>query len=94
MTTGPARITGSLLNVLGVLLAAAGRELHGYAIVRETGHQAPTVYKMLERLDTAGWLSSRLEPVEEMEPGKPRRRYFVLTKQGVVEAERVIASRR
>lgn len=92
MADGPVRITGPLLDVLEALLAADDYELHGWAIMKTTRRAGPTIYKILERLDEAEWLTSRWE--KEVEPGRPRRRYYRLSGIGVESARRIIAERR
>jgi len=72
-------------------LALAGRvagdaEFHGFALARDlealggrglTAHG--TLYKVLERLERQGLLSSRWETDEEMAPDRPRRRLYSVT---------------
>jgi PadR family transcriptional regulator PadR len=92
MAEGPVRITAPLLDVLEVLLGADDFELHGWAIMKKSGRAGPTIYRMLERLAEARWVTSRWE--EEVEPGKPRRRYYRLTPHGVERARSVLSERR
>jgi len=91
MVDGPVRITQPLLAVLEALLDADGFELHGWAIMKTTGRSGPTIYKILERLAEAQWLTSRWEA--EAEPGKPRRRYYRLTPHGAASARVILAER-
>ncbi|BCL16049.1 PadR family transcriptional regulator [Micromonospora sagamiensis] len=91
MADGPVRVTGPLLAVLNALLAAEDHELHGWAIMKTTGKSGPTIYKILERLAEARWVTSRWD--EHTEPGKPRRRYYQLTGHGVASARQLIAQR-
>ncbi|WP_329105536.1 PadR family transcriptional regulator [Micromonospora sp. NBC_01699] len=92
MSDGPVRITQPLLVVLETLLAADEHELHGWAIMKATGRAGPTIYKILERLAEAEWVTSRWEA--EVEPGKPRRRYYRLTPHGATRAEDILAHQR
>ncbi|MEU0077629.1 helix-turn-helix transcriptional regulator [Micromonospora tulbaghiae] len=91
MSDGPVRVTGPLLAVLNALLEADDYELHGWAIMKATGKSGPTIYKILERLAEAEWVTSRWET--DTEPGKPRRRYHQLTGHGVTEARQLVARR-
>jgi DNA-binding PadR family transcriptional regulator len=73
--------------VVHVLLALAGGERHGYAILKDVQRQSGsqlrfgpgTIYGTLQRLMEAGW-------VEEVEAPTPaadaRRRYYRLTRDG------------
>jgi DNA-binding PadR family transcriptional regulator len=73
--------------VVHVLLALAGGERHGYAILKDVQRQSDsrlrfgpgTIYGTLQRLMELGW-------VEEAEPpagaDDPRRKYYRLTRLG------------
>ncbi|GEM_PF-1793753 len=92
---GPARITGALLDVLEILLNAMGenREPYGWEIKKRTRRSGATTYKMLDRLEDAGWITGRWEASGD-QPGKPPRRYYRLTPAGEVAARAVLAERR
>ncbi len=92
MADGPARITQPTLDVLVALLDADDCEIHGWQLMRATGRAGPTVYKILERLDAAGWLAARW--AEESKPGVPRRRYYRFTERGAAGAREILAGRR
>ncbi|MFB9681707.1 PadR family transcriptional regulator [Streptosporangium vulgare] len=47
---------------------------------------------MIDRLEDAGWVSGRWE--DNPQPNKPRRKLYVLTPTGVVEARALLAQRR
>jgi PadR family transcriptional regulator, regulatory protein PadR len=93
--TGPVRVTAPLLDVLEVLLRAFvdGTESHGWAIMKATKRSGPTVYGVVDRLEDAGWITGHWED-ENPESGKPRRRLYRLTPNGVAEARALIAARR
>lgn len=91
MPDGPERITKPLLDVLEALLGAEGHEMHGWAIMKTTGRAAPTIYKILERLSEANWVTCRWD--DEVEPGKPRRRYYRLTSDGTERARALVTQR-
>jgi DNA-binding PadR family transcriptional regulator len=79
---------------LHILLALAGEDLHGYAIMQEIARQSDGIYKLgpgtlydnLRKLIQAGW-------VQELGPRRgdddPRRRYYRLSDAGreVLQAE-------
>lgn len=91
MPDGPIRITRPLLAVLAALLDAENHELHGWAIMKATGKAGPTIYKVLERLAQFEWVTSSWD--EYTEPGKPRRRYYQLTRHGAARAAQLIEQR-
>ena len=71
---------------------------HGFALAHAMREQSSsksltahgTLYKALGRLEEFGLLSSRWEDAEAAE-GRPRRRLYELTGQGVREAEQALA---
>ncbi|MCU6482712.1 DNA-binding PadR family transcriptional regulator [Arthrobacter silviterrae] len=82
------RITGATVDVLEALLAS--RDQWGLLIIKETGRPPGTVYPILDRLESAGWVTSAWESSSER-PG-PRRRFYALTADG--RAAAVDASRK
>jgi PadR family transcriptional regulator, regulatory protein PadR len=101
----PRRKPGTLLpletEILGValsMLRAGEASFHGFGIAQRlreqsgsrslTGHG--TLYKALGRLEEFGLLSSRWEDAAAAE-GRPRRRLYDLTRQGLQVAEQARA---
>ncbi|MGA5304579.1 PadR family transcriptional regulator [Nucisporomicrobium flavum] len=92
---GITRITTPLIDVLAYFLTAfdSGKtEVYGWAIMRDLKRSGPTVYGVLDRLEDAGVITSHWE--DNPEEGRPRRRLYVLTPNGHVEARQLIAERR
>lgn len=90
------RVTNPLLDVLEVMLEATAdnnRELHGWAIMRAVGRSGPTVYGVVDRLEDAGWIVGRWEEANP-QPGKPPRRLYHLTGEGIKSARELLAQRR
>jgi DNA-binding PadR family transcriptional regulator len=77
------------------LLQAArdDEELHGWALMKGSGRSGPTVYGVLDRLEDAGWVNGRSE-LSNPKPGRPPRRFYRLTPNGVVRAEQILTARR
>jgi PadR family transcriptional regulator, regulatory protein PadR len=90
----PVRVTAPLLDVLDVLLGALadGDEMHGWAIARAAGRSGPTVYGVIDRLEDSGWVTGRWER-ENPQPGKPRRRLYMLTSPGASAARDLLTAR-
>jgi DNA-binding PadR family transcriptional regulator len=73
--------------VVHVLLALAGGERHGYAILKNVQQQSAsrlrfgpgTIYGTLQRLMDAGWVEEVAAPVTATDE---RRRYYRLTRAG------------
>jgi len=70
------------LKVLGTFLADTRDELSGAEIGRLTKLASGTLYPILLRLETAGWLESRWECEEPRQLGRPRRRFYRITGLG------------
>jgi DNA-binding PadR family transcriptional regulator len=74
--------------VLHVLADDPGRERYGLEIVDSTGLMPGTIYPILARLEAAGWIESRWEEVDHHAAGRPRRRYYRITADGLASATR------
>lgn len=88
-------MTRSLVDVLAHLVIAHGarEEMHGWELMRATGLAGPTVYRVLDRLEDAEWVTARWEDVNP-EPGKPRRRFYRLSEKGLAEARPILLDHR
>jgi PadR family transcriptional regulator, regulatory protein PadR len=78
-------------RVLEALLADAERELYGLEIGTSAGLRSGTVHPILARLEGIGWLASRWEDVDASAEGRPARRYYRLTADGVLAARAALA---
>ena len=66
-----------------VLHAVAAGHVYGFDIIDVTGLGSGTVYPILRRLEDAGLLRARWEPVRvARDEGRPPRRYYQLTGAG------------
>jgi len=86
------RITLQTLQVLGILLTDPLDEHYGLEISRASGLPTGSIYPILTRLETAGWVTSAWENIDESEQGRRRRRrYYRLTAEGVKSAQDEVA---
>jgi PadR family transcriptional regulator len=71
---------GATVDVLGLLLQAweDDTELHGWLIMRALRRSGPSVYRALDRLEDAGWVTASWEALGAGEK-RPRRRFYRLT---------------
>jgi PadR family transcriptional regulator PadR len=69
--------------VLKAFLENPSMRVSGADIVRETGLLAGTAYPILFRFERLGLLSSEWEQGDPKELGRPRRRFYHLTGDGV-----------
>lgn len=81
------KATRATKAVLSAFLDRPGEELHGFALLSETGLRSGTLYPLLIRLENVGWLQSRWE--EGDAPG-PRRRLYRLTGAGEAAAAEML----
>jgi PadR family transcriptional regulator PadR len=77
--------------VLRVLLADPAKELYGVEIGQAAGLPSGTVHPILARLEGVGWLTSRWEDIDPREQGRPARRYYQLTPDGLALARAALA---
>ena len=54
----------------------------GYDLSRRAGVRSGVLYPILDRMLAEGWLEDGWEKPEEIEGGRPRRRYYKLTDHG------------
>jgi len=77
--------------VLRALLEHPTRPMYGLEICEVAGLASGTIHPILARLETAGWLTSTWEDVDPRKEGRPRRRYYLLSKDGVEQARYALA---
>ena len=90
---GPMSYSATL--VLQAISQGAG---YGFEIMREAALPSGTVYPLLRRLEAGGLVKSHWEEDEEVKgEGRPRRRYYEVTPEGLaalaVGRERILAQR-
>ena len=90
----PIRMTTALAKVVAALLHDPTAEHYGLELMRATGHPSGTLYPILVRLEGAGWVSTRWEEIDPTEAGRPPRRYYRLTAEGVIAARQALAELR
>ncbi len=78
-------------RVLEALLDDPRQELYGLEIGEAAGLRSGTVHPILARLEGYGWLSSRWEDIDASVEGRPARRYYKLTADGVQTARAALA---
>jgi PadR family transcriptional regulator PadR len=77
--------------VLRALLADPSKELYGVEIGQAAGLPSGTVHPILARLQTVGWLESRWEEIDPRAEGRPARRYYRMTPDGMELARSALA---
>lgn len=84
------RITLQTLAILRALLIRPLKPRYGLEIAREAGLPGGTLYPALARLEQAGWVTSYWEDIDEAVEGRRRRRYYRLSAEGIVKAQRAV----
>jgi PadR family transcriptional regulator, regulatory protein PadR len=77
------RMTIPTQLVLRALLADPTQERYGVEIGAAAGLPSGTVHPILARLEGVGWLTSRWEEIDPRAEGRPARRYYRLTPDGL-----------
>jgi PadR family transcriptional regulator, regulatory protein PadR len=85
------RMTIPTQLVLRVLLADPAEERYGVEIGAQAGLPSGTVHPILARLEGVGWLESRWEGIDPRTEGRPARRYYRLTPDGLELARAALA---
>jgi DNA-binding PadR family transcriptional regulator len=77
------KLTGPLERVLRVLLADTAAPHYGYDLMRSARVPSGTLYPMLARLHQQGLVESEWEPQQDDAGGRPPRKYYRLTGEGI-----------
>jgi PadR family transcriptional regulator, regulatory protein PadR len=89
-SSGP-RMTLATQLVLRAMLAEPAAEMYGLQICQAAGLPSGTIHPILARLERLGWAESHWEQADPEEEGRPRRRYYRLTKDGAERARIALA---
>ncbi|MGH4024857.1 MAG: PadR family transcriptional regulator [Pseudonocardiaceae bacterium] len=77
--------------VLRAMLIEPTQEMYGLQISRAAELPSGTIHPILARLEACGWLQSRWEDIDPARVGRPRRRYYRLSPDGVEHARNALA---
>ncbi len=92
MAAGPKpRMTLSTQAVLRALLEDPTVDRYGLEVSAATGLPSGTLHPILARLEHLGWVESDWETIDPMKEGRPRRRYYRLTADGLASARMAMA---
>jgi DNA-binding PadR family transcriptional regulator len=86
------QVTTGVAQVLTVLLEDPRQGRYGLELMRATGQPSGTLYPILTRLVAAGWLRAEWEEVDAKVEGRPARRYYVFTPDGLALARTELAA--
>jgi DNA-binding PadR family transcriptional regulator len=77
------KLTGPLERVLRVLLDDTSAPRYGYDLMKAARLPSGTLYPMLARLQADGLVTSEWEPQPQDASGRPPRKYYQLTGEGI-----------
>jgi PadR family transcriptional regulator, regulatory protein PadR len=77
------KLTGPLERVLRVFLADTDARHYGYDLMKAAKLPSGTLYPMLARLQDEGLISAEWEPPRTDTGGRPPRKYYQLTGEGI-----------
>ncbi|MEW1837696.1 helix-turn-helix transcriptional regulator [Nonomuraea angiospora] len=77
--------------VLQALLEDPTREMYGLEICAAVSLPTGIIHPILARFEGIGWLESRWEEADPHQQGRPRRRYYRLTPDGIEYARDALA---
>jgi PadR family transcriptional regulator, regulatory protein PadR len=87
------QISSKALQVLMLFVnSSSDPEISGAQVSKAIGIGSGTLYPLLMRFETNGWMESRWEEVDPSLVGRPRRRLYSLTPQGRQQAIREIGN--
>ncbi len=86
------KMTGPVQHVLRAMLEDPAVPRYGLEISKRAGLETGTLYPVMARLETVGWVESFWEDPElSIREGRPRRRYYQLTRDGAEQARLALA---
>jgi DNA-binding PadR family transcriptional regulator len=86
------RVTVAVATVLRVFLDEPSQPRYGYELMKLTGFPSGKLYPILARLQRVGWLTREREEVDPAAAGRPVRRLYRLTPDGVQAARGELAA--
>ena len=89
-TEGPP-MTLSTQAVLRTLVSEPGRDRFGLELSAETGLPVGPLHPILARLEGLGWVESSWESIDPQQAGRPRRRAYRMTSNGLESARTALA---
>src|SRR5580765_6174090 len=88
----PIRMTLTTQAVLRAFLAEPTRPRYGLEVGSLTGLPSGTVHPILARLESIHWLTSDWEQIDSSVEGRPARRYYLISDEGLAAARQALAA--
>lgn len=88
---GDIRMTPTIGRLLKAFLDDPAAERYGFELMQMTGTTSGSLYPALAKLEQAGWIVGARESIDPREEGRPARRYYTLTAEGVTTGAAALA---
>jgi len=88
------RLTTGVVTVLAAFLDDPDADRYGLDLMRATGHPSGMLHPILLRLQKARWVVATWEDIDRAVAGRPARRYYRLTPEGLETARIELAASR
>jgi PadR family transcriptional regulator PadR len=86
------KMTGPVQQVLRAMVHDPAVPRYGLEISKQADLETGTLYPIMARLEKVGWVESSWEDPElSIREGRPRRRYYQLTRDGAEQARLALA---
>lgn len=92
LTMQDVRVTLAVATLLRIFLDDPVEPRYGYDLMRLTGYPSGKLYPILARLEAAGWLLRETEDIDPSAAGRPARRHYRLTGEGLLAARREVTA--
>ena len=79
-------------RLVNAFLADPGRARYGLELMRATGMPSGSMYPLLARFESAGWLTKSREDIDPVAEGRPRRTLYTLAEEAVPVAQAKLAA--
>lgn len=86
------RITLAVATLLRIFLEDPTEPHYGYDLMRLTTYPSGKLYPILARLERAGWLHKEIEQIDPSTAGRPARRHYRLSAEGLTAARRALVA--
>jgi hypothetical protein len=85
-------ITATTACVLRAFLEDPARPRYGWDLMGQTGLKSGSLYPILSRLRSIGWIVAHREDIDPVAAGRPARRYYTMTVTGTELARGELAA--
>lgn len=80
-------MTPLMVKLLKILTDYPNRDFYGLELANTLNKPYGSILPLLIRLEKAGWLETDVENIDPSEKGRPKRKYYRLTKKGKANAD-------